>query len=387
MAMHEVRPMYKIDMHTHVLPPGWPDFAKKFGYGGFVEFSEHAGGGGATLSIDGKHFRDIKPNCYEPEAIFVDMDRNGIAAQVMSTVPVMFSYWARAEHTDWISRFLNDHIAGLVRDHPMKFMGLGTLPMQAPDLAVKELERCKSIGLVGIQIGSHIEQPGSTDWNLSEPRLFPIFEAASELGMSVFVHPWDMMGRDHMGQYWLPWLVGMPAETARAVCSLIFGGVLDRLPDLRVAFAHGGGSFPYTIGRIEHGYNCRPDLVAVDCAHNPWSYLADHGRPARFWVDSAVFSRNAMRYLISQMSEVRIFMGSDYPFPLGEAKPGGMIDSMYDLTDLTKQRMLAGNGLEFLNLDPAKFGMQDMYEPRYDKGPARESNAGKPASAKDGARL
>lgn len=363
---------YKIDLHTHLLPDGWPDFSEKFGYAGFVQFNKTDDG--ATLTIDGKHFRDIKPNCFEPQAVLEDCDANGVQVQVICTVPVMFSYWARAEHTLEVSRFLNDHIAGVVRDHPKRFVALGTLPMQAPDLAVKELERCvNELGMPGVQIGSHVEQPGAADWNLSEPRLYPIFEAAQDLGASVFVHPWDMMGRHDMGKYWLPWLVGMPAETARAICSLIFGGVFDRLPDLRVCFAHGGGSFPYTIGRIEHGYNCRPDLVAVDNAHNPWSYLKDYGRPARFYVDSAVHSRNALRYLIAMMGEDRIAMGSDYPFPLGEPKPGATIDSMYDLNDMVKQRMLAGSALEFLDLDPAAYDMADMYEPQRDEGPAAEN--------------
>ncbi len=384
--------MYKIDMHTHLLPAGWPDLTEKFGYNGFVNFAlkkDDAGKTtGASLTIDGRHFRDIKPNCFDPEAVLEDMAENRVDVQVVCTVPVMFSYWARPEHTLWLSRFLNDNLAEVTRKHPDKFIALGTLPMQAPDLAVKELERCvKELGFPGVQIGSHVEQPGKRDWNLSEPKLFPIFEAAQDLGASVFVHPWDMMGHEDMGKYWLPWLVGMPAETARAVCSLIFGGVFDRLPNLRVGFAHGGGSFPYTIGRIEHGYNCRPDLVAVDCSHNPWSYLADYGRPARFWVDSGVHSRNALRYLIAMMGEERIFMGSDYPFPLGEERPGSMIDSMYDLTDKTKQRLLAGTALEFLDIDPARYGMEDMYRPHRDRGPSAENPAPRDATPSEGARL
>jgi aminocarboxymuconate-semialdehyde decarboxylase len=249
--------------------------------------------------------------------------------------------------------------------------------MQDPKLAVKELERCMNdLGMAGIQIGSHIERPGEADWNLWEPALFEVFQACQDLGASILVHPWDMMGRDQMGKYWLPWLVGMPAETARAVCAMIFGGVFERLPELRVCFAHGGGSFPYTIGRIEHGFNSRPDIVAVDSAHNPWSYLADYGRPARFWVDSAVYSRNALRYLIAMMDERRVALGSDYPFPLGEARPGAMIDSMYDLTDKTKRQLLSGSALEFLGMEAERF--PDLIEERK---AARERAATFPAES------
>lgn len=138
-------------------------------------------------------------------------------------------------------------------------LGLGTLPMQAPELAIEELRRCvNDLGLAGVQIGSHVN-----DWNLDAPELFPIFQEAEKLGACVFVHPWEMMGREKMTKYWLPWLVGMPAETTLAICSMIFGGVLERLPKLKVCFAHGGGAFPFTIGRIEHGFNCRPDLVGT----------------------------------------------------------------------------------------------------------------------------
>jgi aminocarboxymuconate-semialdehyde decarboxylase len=112
--------------------------------------------------------------------------------------------------------------------------------MQAPDLAVKELRRCiQDLGLAGVEIGSHVN-----DWNLDAPELFPIFEEAERLGACIFIHPWDMMGKEKMPKYWLPWLVGMPAETSLAICSMIFGGVLERLPKLKVCFAHGGGSFP-----------------------------------------------------------------------------------------------------------------------------------------------
>ena len=369
--------MYKIDVHTHILPPGWPDLRARHGYGKFLAFEPITDSTGCTcgahLKIEGNHFRTVKQNCFDHSIRLEEMDQTGVDVQVLSTVPVMFSYWAKPEHTRDLSMFLNDHIAGLCREHPKRFVGLGTLPMQDPDLAIRELERCvNELGMKGIEIGSHVEQPGGSDWNLSDPALFPIFEACQKLGAAVFVHPWDMMGEQQMGKYWLPWLVGMPAETARAICSMIFGGVFDRLPDLRVCFAHGGGSFPYTIGRIEHGYNCRPDLVATDCAQNPWSYLADYGRPARFYVDSLVHSRNALRYLISMMDERRICLGSDYPFPLGEERPGAMIDSMYDLTYRTKQQLLAHTALEFLGMEPGELGMGDI-----DKSPyAREQSAG-----------
>eukprot|EP00128_Syssomonas_multiformis_P010458 Colp12_sorted_trinity150504_noHs@9024 len=222
--------------------------------------------------------------------------------------------------------------------------GLGTLPMQAPELAVKELRRCVTdLGLAGVQIGSHVNE-----WNLDAPELRPIFAAAEELGACIFVHPWDMETGGRMRDYWLPWLVGMPAETTTAMCAMIFGGVLEQFPKLKVAFAHGGGAFPFTIGRIEHGFQVRPDLCATNCQTNPRSFVG------KFWVDSLVHDENALEFLIKIMGKDKIILGSDYPFPLGELEPGKLIAES-KLDDETKAKLLSENAAEFLGIDLKKF--------------------------------
>jgi aminocarboxymuconate-semialdehyde decarboxylase len=254
----------------------------------------------------------------------------------------MFSYWAKPDHGLDLSRFLNDHIASVVARAPRRFVGLGTLPLQSPKLAVRELERCvRELGLAGVQIGSHVTSE-ENDWNLDAPELFPVFEAAQELGASIFVHPWDMMGEKRMQKYWLPWLVGMPAEVSLAICSMIFGGIFERLPKLRVAFAHGGGSFPATLGRIEHGFEARPDLCAIDNPHNPRNYLK------RFYVDSLVHDSRTLKFILDLFGPERIALGTDYPFPLGENEPGSLIESLSELSRETKERLLSGTALEWL---------------------------------------
>ena len=242
-----------------------------------------------------------------------------------------------------VSRFLNDHIAELVATYPKNYIGLGTVPMQDTEVAIQELERLKEIGLVGIQIGSNIN-----DENLNEDRFFPIFQACERLGLAVLVHPWNMMGQKHMQRYWLPWLVGMPAETTRAICSMIFGGVFERLPKLRVNFAHAGGSFFATIGRIKHGFDCRPDLVAIDNDIDPRKYIG------KFWVDSITHDPLMLEYILKIQGSDKITLGSDYPFPLGDLEIGKFIEDM-NVDSQVKEDIFYRATLAWLDLQKERF--------------------------------
>lgn len=335
--------MLKIDVHTHILPKDIPNWKEKFGYGGFITLDHHRPCCARMLKDDGKFFREIDDNCWSPERRIEEMDGFGVDVQVLSTVPVMFSYWTEPKDGADIARFLNDGIAEIVAAFPQRFVGLGTLPMQDTDLAVKEIEHCKQIGLAGVQIGTNVNQ-----LNLSEPQFFDIFAACEKLGMAVFVHPWEMMGQAEMPKYWLPWLVGMPAETSRAICSLIFSGVLERLPNLRICFAHGGGSFPATIGRIAHGFKVRPDLCAIDNDQDPRKYVG------QIYFDSLVHDADALNSLLAFSDPEHVMLGTDYPFPLGELEPGKLIESM-PYEDAIKQNVLSGSALNWLAMEKERF--------------------------------
>ena len=328
--------MKKIDIHTHIMPEKIPNWFDKFGYGDFIHLDHHKPCCARMMKGD-KFFREIESNCWEPKDRIIDMSATDVDIQVLSTIPVLFNYWAKPAEGLETSRFFNDHICSCVTNHPDKFIGLGTVPLQDIDMAIKEMERCvKELKMPGIEIGSNINQ-----LNLSDKKFDPFWEAAQELNCSIFIHPWEMMGENEMMKYWLPWLVGMPAETARAICSLIFGGVLQKYPNLKFAFAHGGGSFPATVGRVEHGWKVRPDLCAIDNPINPRDYLG------KFWVDSLVHDEVSFDVLMKTVGEDKICVGSDYPFPLGEHRPGELVESM-NISIETKQKIMFENAMNWL---------------------------------------
>ena len=334
-----------IDLHTHILPETWPDLAERYGPGHWVRLEHHAPCR-ARMMIGDTLFREVEDNCWSPARRLEDCDRDGVTVQVLSTVPVMFSYGIDPGPALDLSRLLNDHLAEVVAAHPRRFIGLGTVPLQDPERACRELERCVSgLGFAGIQIGTHV---GGR--NLDDPALFPVFQTAERLGAAVFVHPWDMLAPERMRRYWLSWLVGMPAEAALAMCSVIFGGVLERLPRLRIGFAHGGGAFAGTFGRIARGFAARPDLLAVDNPHPPDRYLR------RIYVDSLTHDPDVLRLLLRLHGPDRVALGSDYPFPLGEPVPGRLIAGMADLDEATRCRLLHGTALEFLDRPAEAFG-------------------------------
>lgn len=334
----------KIDIHTHIMPDQMPNWVKKFGYGEFIHL-EHRNCKACMMKGD-TVFREVSDNCFRAEARLQDMLETSVDVQVLSTIPVLFNYWAKPKDGLETARFFNDHIADTVSKNPERFIGLGTVPLQDVQLSIGEMERCiGELHLPGLEIGSNIN-----GMNLSDPQLDPFYAAAENLGCALFIHPWEMMGEKDMARYWLPWLVGMPAETTRAICSMIFGGVFEKFPRLRVAFAHGGGSFPYTIGRIEHGYVVRPDLVQIDNNINPRNYLG------KFWVDSLVHDKEAFAFLMRSVGDDKICLGTDYPFPLGELQPGALIESMAFDNEI-KKKLLHTNALEWLGLPSASFSM------------------------------
>ena len=329
-------------MHSHIIPKNLPDWEKKFGYGGFIRLEHHKPGWANMMQGD-NFFREINHNCWDPEVRINEYEKYTTQVQVVCTIPVLFAYFSKPKDGLEVARFLNDDLANLVNKYPKKYIGLGSLPMQDPELAVQELFRIRELGLKGVQVGSNIE-----DKNLNEPDFYPVWEACERLGLAVLVHPWNMMGKKNMNKYWLPWLVGMPAETSRAMCSMIFGGIFDKFPNLRVNFCHASGSFLSTIGRIEHGFNSRPDLVAVDNQKNPREYCG------HFWVDCITHDQDMLHYVLKMQGSKRVTLGSDYPFPLGDLEIGEFINRM-NLKESVIEDIFCNSTLEWLNLKKEMF--------------------------------
>ncbi|XGW17229.1 hypothetical protein V3C99_002105 [Haemonchus contortus] len=330
----------KIDVHAHVLPKHIPDFQKKFGYPGFVTL-DHREDGTTNMMKDGKLFRVVEPNCFDTSVRLRDMDAAKVNVQCLSTVPVMFSYWGKPEDTEEVSRFVNDDLLAQCQLAPDRLVPLGTLPMNDVRRAVEEVRRCAKMGFRGFEIGSHVGEK-----SLDHKDFWPLYKVCEDLGLVLFVHPWDMHSWDgRLNKYWMPWLVGMPSETAQAICSVLMGNILLQFPRLRFCFAHGGGSYPIIAGRVAHGYKVRPDLCATDCTTNPREL--QH----LIWTDSLVHNPDALHLLVNTIGKDKVVLGTDYPFPLGELEVGKVIEEYDGLSSDDKARMLWNNAIEMLGLD------------------------------------
>lgn len=288
--------------------------------------------------VAGKLFREVTDQVWSPEKRIHDMNCEGVDIQVLSPIPVTFSYWAPAEEAELMARIQNDFIAETVSQNPTRFIGLGMVPMQNAESAIREMDRCMhELGLKGIEIGTNVN--GN---NLDDPSFLEFFEMAEKWEVPLFIHPWETLGKERMPRHNLMYTVGMPSETALAGASLILGGVMDKFPNLKICFAHGGGSLPYIIHRLDQGWKVWPHLRLIQ---QPPSHYAK-----KFYFDSLVNDSVNIRYLVDNYGYDRVIMGSDYPFLLREVPPGKVIDDTLELTEEQRLAMLGGNALRFLNI-------------------------------------
>ncbi len=329
--------MRVIDIHNHFFPRTWPDLAARYGTSNWP-WIKHTETGKADIMVGDRFFRNIYAACWDPEVRLQEMDRDGVDLQVISATPVLFAYERSVEHALDCAQLFNDAALELCAQGKGRLKSLCQVPLQNVDAACKELSRSMRAGHLGVQIGNHVGEK-----NLDDPGIVTFLQHCASENAAVLVHPWDMLGQDRMPKYMMPWTVGMPAETQLGIVAMILGGAFDKLPkNLRICFAHGGGSFAFLLGRLENAWQHHPVAHGV-CELAPSEYLD------RFSVDSAVFDSRALQFLVETMGPERVMLGSDYPFPLGEHGIGSLIRSS-SLPNDAKDQLLGRNASQFFGL-------------------------------------
>ncbi|MGA8273514.1 MAG: tryptophan 2,3-dioxygenase family protein [Candidatus Sulfotelmatobacter sp.] len=329
--------MQVIDIHNHFFPSSWPDLAARYGTPNWP-WIKHTEPGKADIMVGDRFFRHIYSACWDADVRLQEMDRDGVDLQIISATPVLFSYERPVEHALDCAQLFNDAALDLCGRGKGRLKSFCQVPLQDIDAACKELSRCMRAGHLGVQIGNHVGNK-----NLDDSGIVTFLHHCADEGAAVLVHPWEMFGAERMPKYMMPWTVGMPAETQLSVVALILSGAFDRLPStLRICFAHGGGSFAFLLGRLENAWHHHP-VAHGDCQYPPSHYLN------RFYTDSAVFDQRALQFLVETIGTDQVVLGSDYPFPLGEARVGSLIRQS-NLPQPVKAKLLSGNATRFLNL-------------------------------------
>ncbi len=294
------------------------------------------------ILLGDREFRRISAEAWDPEVRLADMDTEDVAAQVVSPTPVFFSYDRPPEQAVKVARIFNDLALEVCAAAPARLLPFCQVPLQDPDAACAELDRCLSVGFLGVEIGNHVG-----DRDLDDPGIEMFLQHCAARSVPVFVHPWDMPRTQRTDRWMAQWLTGMPAETHLSITALILGGVLDRVSDsLRICFAHGGGSFAFWLGRMDNAWHRRHDVVGTSL-HPPSHYVE------RLYVDSVVFDPRALRLLVDVMGADRVVLGSDYPYPLGERPVGAMVRESALISEEEKELVLRDNALRFLGLSPS----------------------------------
>ncbi len=297
-----------VDVHAHVLVPELTALATGDPRLAAHDELEQRRNGAESWAVSGKMVAERITRLTQIEPRLADMDAAGVDVQVLSVSPSQYHYWADAELARKLSHAANRAIAAYVAEEPARFRGLGLVPLQHPSELVAALHDAVELGLAGVEISSHA--PGV---ELSDPLLEPFWAAAAELGALVFLHPFGCTLDDRLGRFYLANTVGQPVENAVALSHLIFAGVLDRHPDLRLLAAHGGGYLPTFLGRSDHAWDVRPE--ARGCAERPSNYLR------RLYFDSLVHTPDALRALVAAAGADRVLLGSDHPFDMGVPDP------------------------------------------------------------------
>jgi aminocarboxymuconate-semialdehyde decarboxylase len=323
-----------VDIHCHLNIPAADEFARPH----LAQHAFHAFSSPASDEVNRRQFQQIGRTLNVIDERLADMDRLGIDMQAISPVPPQMYYTLEPGLGREASRLVNDGIAAAVAKHPQRFVGLGTVPLQAPELAVQELERCvKELGLRGIEISSHVAGK-----ELADPLFRPFFAAAEEMDVLLFLHPLGFTHGQRLSEHYFNNLIGNPLESTIAISHLIFGGVLDLHPGLKLCVAHGGGYLPTYCGRMDHAWRARSDCHQF-ISKPPSHYLR------QLYFDTLVFDRTHLDFLLESYGAEHLLMGTDYPFDMAEPDPVGFHAG---LEPADREKILGANAARLLKLNP-----------------------------------
>ncbi len=325
-----------IDIHAHFYPESYLKIIRDEGgpLGAEMKMVE---GKGPTIKIGDILTQPLEPRFTDLDTRIEAMDRQGVSVHVLSLSLPMVE-WADRHVGLKLSIAVNDALAESNSRQPRRIFGLCTLPWHAPDLAIKELERAAKLpGICGVYCATKVR-----DLELSDESIIPIFERIDALGLPLFLHPVGVIGHTRLQKYYLHNLLGNPFETAIAAAHLIFGGVLDRFPNLTVCLPHAGGAFPYLVWRLQRGYDVRGDLKGAKMG--PKDYLR------RFYYDTVGYAEEAHEYLVRLVGADRVMMGSDYCFPIAYERPVQVVTDHPTWLPEQKSMILEGNARRLLKI-------------------------------------
>jgi aminocarboxymuconate-semialdehyde decarboxylase len=327
---------FVVDTHAHFFPEEWVHLVEKEGSSNGARIGRNDRGA-TTFAVPGMDSTFTPP--YMDLAIRLKaMDEKRVRVHALSlTAPMV--YWAPAPFGLHLSQAFNDACSAANAKHPTRFVGMATLPMQAPDLAVKELERAAKLpGLRGLYLGTHVNGK-----NLDEKEYFPVYAKCQDLGWPIFLHPLNPVGAERMARYYLRNLLGNPYDTGIAAASLVFGGVMDAFPRLDVMLPHAGGTFPALIGRLDRGAKVRAENKHMK--EPPSAYLR------RFHYDTIGHDNAIVSNLVRQVGADRVVLGSDYTFDMGYERPVEVVEALAGVTDADRELILGGNAARLLKIE------------------------------------
>ena len=329
-----------IDIHTHVEFAGTFAILKK-------RYSEEEIFDRFVVSATGRHSAElnrgimsgIRDALRDPQKKIRDMEEKGLEFNVLSSTPFAFLYEVEDDLAIELARFHNDQLSEMVKKYPDRFAAMATLPLQVPDEALKELTRAtKTLGLRGVEIGSHVGKR-----ELGDEVFWPIYKALEDLDMPIFIHPHHVAGLDRLLDFYLNNLIGNPLDTTIAAANLIFSGVLEKYPGLKIILAHAGGQFPYIIGRWEHGYQVRPECKEK-VHQSPMAFFKN------FYFDTITHNPDALRYLVSLAGSDHVLLGTDYPYDMGDENPVQTVSQLSRIKAADRRKIMRENAIALFGL-------------------------------------